>query len=75
MLSRCFSNFSVGLGAFVMGLSQISSFFSVKLANYHELFFCGFRGFCHGTESDLFLFLCKVGKLSRTVWINLNNEK
>ena len=28
MLSRCFLNFSVGIGAFVIGLSQISSFFS-----------------------------------------------
>ena len=31
MLSRCFLDFSVGVGAFVIGLSQISSFFS-----YHE---------------------------------------
>ena len=28
MLSRCFFDFSVGVGAFVIGLSQISSFFS-----------------------------------------------
>ena len=28
MLSRCFFDFSVGLGAFVIGLNQISSFFS-----------------------------------------------
>ena len=28
MLSRCFLDFSVGVGAFVTGLSQISSFFS-----------------------------------------------
>ena len=28
MLSRCFLNFSVCVGAFVIGLSQISSFFS-----------------------------------------------
>ena len=27
-LSRCFLDFSVGVGAFVIGLSQISSFFS-----------------------------------------------
>ena len=26
VLSRCFFNFSVGVGAFVLGLSQISSF-------------------------------------------------
>ena len=31
MLSRCFLDFSVGVGAFVIGLSQISSFFSSKL--------------------------------------------
>ena len=28
MLSRCFLDFSVGVGVFVTGLSQISSFFS-----------------------------------------------
>ena len=28
MLSRCFLDFSVGVGAFVIGLSQISFFFS-----------------------------------------------
>ena len=28
MLSRCFLDFSVGVGAFVIGQSQISSFFS-----------------------------------------------
>ena len=28
MLSGCFLNFSVGVGAFVIGLSQISSIFS-----------------------------------------------
>ena len=28
MLSRCFLYISVGVGAFVIGLSQISSFFS-----------------------------------------------
>ena len=28
VLSRCFSDFSVGVGAFVIGLSQISSFFT-----------------------------------------------
>ena len=28
VLSRCFLNFSVGVGAFVIGRSQISSFFT-----------------------------------------------
>ena len=28
MLSLCFLDFSVGVGAFVIGMSQISSFFS-----------------------------------------------
>ena len=28
VLSHCFLDFSVGVGAFVIGLSQISSFFS-----------------------------------------------
>ena len=31
MLSRCFLDFSVGIGAFVIGLSQISFFFSHTL--------------------------------------------
>ena len=30
VLSRCFLDFSVGVGAFVIGLSQISSFFLVR---------------------------------------------
>ena len=30
MLSRCLLDFSVGVGAFDIGLSQISSFFSFK---------------------------------------------
>ena len=29
-MSRCFLDFAVGVGAFVIGLSQISSFFSSK---------------------------------------------
>ena len=29
VLSRCFLDFSVGVGAFVIGVSQISSFFSL----------------------------------------------
>ena len=35
MLSRCFLDFSVGVGAFVIGLSQISSFFSKYKQNIH----------------------------------------
>ena len=31
MLSRCFLDFSVGVGAFVIGLSKISSFFSYTM--------------------------------------------
>ena len=33
MLSRCFFYFSVGVGAFVIGLSQISSFSSQSNKN------------------------------------------
>ena len=32
MLSRCFLEFSMGVGAFVTGLSQISYFFSCEVA-------------------------------------------
>ena len=35
MLSCCFLDFSVGVGAFVTGLSQISSFFSCKTHEFH----------------------------------------
>ena len=34
MLKRCFLDFSVDVGALVIGLSQISSFFLVKAADY-----------------------------------------
>ena len=33
VLPRCFLNFSVGVGAFVIGLSQISSFFSCNVVS------------------------------------------
>ena len=36
VLSRCFLDFSVGVGAFVMGLSQISSFFSQYIFRDHR---------------------------------------
>ena len=37
MLSRCFLDFSVGVGVFVEGLSQISSFSSCTLfSNFHS---------------------------------------
>ena len=35
MLSRCFLDFSVGVGAFAIGLNQISSFFSYPIV-YHK---------------------------------------
>ena len=38
MLSRCFLDFSVGVGAFVIGLSQISSF-SLRLPLHGILHF------------------------------------
>ena len=39
MLSRCFLDFSVGVGAFVIGLNQISSFFSyINSANMSYIF-------------------------------------
>ena len=34
VLSRCFLDFSVGVGAFVIGLSQISYFFSSYLYSH-----------------------------------------
>ena len=37
MLSGCFLDFSVGAGAFVIGLSQISSFFSYKISFVYSL--------------------------------------
>ena len=38
VLSHCFLNFSVGVGAFVIGLSQISSFFSSTAMYMYILF-------------------------------------
>ena len=38
MLSFCFLDFSVHVGAFVIGLSQISSFFSVCVLNSNAIF-------------------------------------
>ena len=37
MLKPCFLNFSVDVGAFVIGLSQISSFFSTPSSTLTEL--------------------------------------
>ena len=34
MLSLCFWNFSVSVGAFVMGPSQISSFFPINIIKF-----------------------------------------
>ena len=38
MLSRCFLDFSVGVRASVIGLSQISSFIFIGIAITHEAF-------------------------------------
>ena len=38
MLSRCFLNFSLGVGAFVTELSQTSSFFSCNSPNHTQIF-------------------------------------
>ena len=38
MLSRCFLDFSVGVGAFVTGLSQTSSFFSCILSSHNIIY-------------------------------------
>ena len=35
-LSRCVLYFSVGVGAFVIGLSQISSFFSLQVKTHNQ---------------------------------------
>ena len=37
MLSRCFLYFSVGVGAFIIGLSQISSFISLNIQTVQPL--------------------------------------
>ena len=36
MLSRCVFDFSVGVGAFVIGLSQISSLFSLQVKTHNQ---------------------------------------
>ena len=50
VLSRCFLDFSVGVGAFVIGLSKISSFFSLTKVTKTEngiVFKPIVRGACH----------------------------
>ena len=42
LLSRCFLGFSVGVGALVIGLSQISSFFSLHLLHFHTTLIASF---------------------------------
>ena len=59
MLVRCFLDFSVGVGAFVLGLSQISSFFFLDYGMYcfaHFLYTSSNRYlYIHRTkESDIF---------------------
>ena len=39
VLSRCILDFSVGVGAFVIGLSQISSFFSLN-RQFKNIWYC-----------------------------------
>ena len=43
VLSHCFLDFSVGVGAFVIGLSQISSFFSYITNNKDHVRISGIR--------------------------------
>ena len=50
MLSRCFLDYSVGVGVFVTGLSQISSFFSIS----------GSVNSCGGKSNALFLVLRRI---------------
>ena len=40
MLSRCFLDFSVGVGAFVIGLNQISAFFYSETSTEQQRLDC-----------------------------------
>ena len=67
MLSRCFLDCSVGVGVFVTGLSQISSFFSYS-----------FNVFCYGNENKLcrglilIHFNCQIIRLLNFMHLDLN---
>ena len=50
MLSRCFLDLPVGVGAFVIGLSQISPFFFYNIILYYMKSFCH-RGFSSSIKS------------------------
>ena len=55
MLSRCFLDFSVGVGAFIIGLSQISSFFS-----YYYLYYTKFNIY---TPKGVFVFVQNTARI------------
>ena len=52
---QCMVPSNKGKGSFENTWEQIKS--GVSETKSYDLFFCGSRGFCHRTESDLFLFL------------------
>ena len=60
MLSRCFLDFSVGVGAFVIGLSLISSFFSYSNTKSYSKFHLNMSKHVEGKCGEL----CISGILS-----------
>ena len=63
MLSRCFFDFSVSVGAFVIGLSQISSFYSFnKFKHLVNQNWISFRSL-FGKKIYVFIFMqfCRIG--------------
>ena len=54
MLSRCFLDFSVGVGAFVIGLSQISSFFSFYVTTSSSTVYMIVYSFTDSVLTNLF---------------------
>ena len=57
VLSRCFLDCSVGVGVFVTGLSQISSFFSYLHISSTRIQLCSIIALCHFKYFDV---MCKL---------------
>ena len=59
--------FSVGIGGFLIGLGQISFFFSLSVRKHYAmifvfllLIFCRVEAFCQRTGLDIYFFSCRL---------------
>ena len=66
--------FSVGVGAFVIGLSQISSFFSCILLVYHTFFWLQISLALYRHHTSIFTILCLIRILLKRVQYQPTND-